>query len=76
MVACNIGCRVILKLPTSTKKLPLRGEKHFVYDAILRQLAHYSYHVGQNVFYWKNGKGSEWKNLSVPKGGMQILIKK
>jgi hypothetical protein len=46
----------------------IRGEPHTVLRAINRQVAHYSYHVGQIVFLAKHWKGSEWKNLSVPKG--------
>ena len=38
------------------------------YDAILRQLAHYPYHVGQIVYLGKMIKDKEWKTLSIPKG--------
>ncbi len=47
----------------------IRNEGHSVIDAIHRQLAHYSYHVGQIVFLGKLIKGEEWKSLSIPKGG-------
>ncbi|GAA4975176.1 DUF1572 family protein [Algibacter aquimarinus] len=46
----------------------IRNMGHTVTEAINRQLAHYSYHVGQIVFIGKILKGSDWKSLSVPKG--------
>ena len=33
-----------------TKTVTIRGEEHSVMQAINRQVAHYSYHVGQIVF--------------------------
>ncbi|MFA9212639.1 MAG: DUF1572 family protein [Candidatus Methylacidiphilales bacterium] len=45
----------------------IRNEGHTVIDAINRQLAHYSYHVGQIVFYSKQLKPSTWNSLSIPK---------
>jgi hypothetical protein len=47
----------------------IRTEKLPAYDAILRQLAHYSYHIGQIVVIGKMIKDASWQNLSVPKGG-------
>jgi hypothetical protein len=46
----------------------IRGEAHSVMQAIHRQLAHYSYHVGQIVFLAKHFAGSEWQSLSIPRG--------
>lgn len=45
----------------------IRNEGHTVMDAINRQLAHYSYHVGQIVFSAKMLKRGEWDSLSIPK---------
>ena len=50
------------------RTVAIRGEPHSVLQAISRQVAHYSYHVGQIVFLAKHWKGAEWKTLSVPKG--------
>jgi uncharacterized damage-inducible protein DinB len=50
------------------RTVTIRGEPHSVLQAISRQVAHYSYHVGQIVFLAKHWKGAEWKTLSVPKG--------
>jgi len=46
----------------------IRAEPHTVLRAINRQVAHYSYHVGQIVFLAKHWKGAQWKTLSVPRG--------
>jgi hypothetical protein len=50
------------------KTITIRGEKHTVIDAIERQLAHYSYHVGQIVFIGKLLKNGSWESLSIPAG--------
>ena len=47
----------------------IRAEDHTVLEAINRQLTHYAYHVGQIVFLAKHFTSSEWKTLSVPRGG-------
>lgn len=47
----------------------IRTEKLKAYDAVLRQLAHYSYHVGQIVTTGKMIRDKDWQNLSVAKGG-------
>jgi uncharacterized damage-inducible protein DinB len=49
------------------RKITIRGEPHSVMQAINRQIAHYSYHVGQIVFLAKHLKTSDWKSLSVPR---------
>ena len=46
----------------------IRNQRHSIVEAINRQLAHYSYHVGQIVFLGRMLKGGEWKSLSIPKG--------
>lgn len=45
----------------------IRNEGHTVLEAINRQLAHYSYHVGQIVFAAKILKKDNWDSLSIPK---------
>ncbi len=51
-----------------TRTIFIRGEAHSVEDAILRQLAHYPYHVGQLVLLAKElvGEGN-FESLSIPK---------
>ncbi len=50
-----------------TTTIHIRGESLSVCDALLRQLGHYAYHVGQIVLIAKMIKGEEWKTLSIPK---------
>jgi uncharacterized damage-inducible protein DinB len=50
------------------RTVTIRGEAHSVEEAVMRQLAHYAYHVGQMVFIARNLKGDGWKSLSIPKG--------
>ena len=47
----------------------IRGERHSVLQAINRQIAHYSYHVGQIVFLAKHLQSEKWQCLTVPRGG-------
>lgn len=50
------------------KLVYIRNESHTVVEAINRQLAHYSYHIGQIVFIGKMA-AETWNSLSIPKGG-------
>lgn len=45
----------------------IRNEPHSVLEAINRQLAHYSYHIGQIVFLSKMVTEQDWTSLSIPK---------
>jgi uncharacterized damage-inducible protein DinB len=49
------------------RQVSIRGEPHSVMQAMNRQIAHYSYHVGQIVFLAKHFRGSDWKSLTVPR---------
>lgn len=49
------------------RKIFIRGEEHSVMEAITRQVAHYSYHIGQLVFLAKHFRSNEWKSLSIPR---------
>ncbi len=46
----------------------IRNQGHTVTEAINRQLAHYSYHIGQIVFLGKLLQEENWRSLSIPKG--------
>jgi len=46
----------------------IRNMGHTITEAINRQLAHYSYHVGQIVFIGKVIKKQHWTSLSIPLG--------
>lgn len=50
----------------------IRNQGHTITEAVNRQLAHYSYHIGQIVFIGRMIKGSEWKSLSIPRGESQM----
>lgn len=54
-----------------TQAVSIRGQKLRVLEALLRSLAHTSYHVGQIVFLAKSIRGAQWTSLSIPKGGSQ-----
>jgi hypothetical protein len=45
----------------------IRGEAHSVMQAINRQVAHYSYHVGQIVLLAKHLSHDRWTSLTIPK---------
>jgi hypothetical protein len=49
------------------KTVTIRGEAHSVMQAINRQVAHYSYHVGQIAFLARHYAGANWKSLTIPK---------
>jgi hypothetical protein len=49
------------------RTVTIRGERHSVMQAMNRQLAHYSYHIGQIVMLAKHFRRDQWKSLSVPK---------
>ncbi|WP_164216440.1 DUF1572 family protein [Virgibacillus sp. YIM 98842] len=55
--------------------ITIRGEAHSVIDAIERQLAHYSYHVGQIVYIGKMIKNESWENLSIPAGKSEEYLR-
>lgn len=50
------------------KTVTIRSQPLTVVDAINRQLAHYSYHVGQIAYLGRWVKGETWQSLSIPKG--------
>jgi hypothetical protein len=49
-------------------KVYIRNQAHSIMDALNRQLAHYSYHIGQIVYLGRMSKASDWKSLTIPKG--------
>ncbi len=50
------------------RKVLIRSEPHSVMQDINRQVAHYSYHVGQIVFLAKHFASHNWTTLTVPRG--------
>ncbi len=54
-----------------SRSVTIRTEPHSVMQAINRQIAHYSYHVGQIVFLAKHAaaeSSGKWTSLTVPRG--------
>ena len=49
-------------------KIYIRNQSHSIIDAVNRQLAHYSYHIGQIVYVGRMIKGDKWVSLSIKKG--------
>lgn len=58
------------------RTIHIRKEPLIVCDAIVRQLTHYAYHVGQIVFYAKILTDKDWKALSIPVGASAQFNKK
>jgi hypothetical protein len=65
---CFIDCLNSLKPEDLDKVIKIRSEDHTVIQALQRQLAHYSSHIGQIVYLAKMQKDKDWKTLSIPKG--------
>ncbi|HTV58235.1 MAG TPA: DUF1572 domain-containing protein [Verrucomicrobiae bacterium] len=51
-----------------SRTILIRTEPHSVLQAINRQIAHYSYHVGQIVFLARHLAGGQWTSLTIPRG--------
>jgi hypothetical protein len=64
---CLISALTPLTVADLTRRVTIRGEPHSVMQAINRQIAHYSYHVGQIVMLAKHLQSANWKSLSVPR---------
>jgi hypothetical protein len=52
------------------RTVKIRTEPHSVMQAINRQIAHYSYHIGQIVYLGKHfaAESGKWQALTVPRG--------
>jgi hypothetical protein len=59
-----------LKEEDLRRSVTIRAEPHSVMQAINRQIAHYSYHVGQIIFLSKHfaAKSGKWAAITVPRG--------
>jgi hypothetical protein len=73
---CFLGALSSLTEADLDREVAIRGEKLRVMDAIIRQMAHYPYHIGQIVHIARQIKGSDWKSLSIPRGGSQTYNNK
>ena len=74
MIAWEKGWKLVidtvesLKEEDLSKTVYIRSEGQSVVDAIQRQIAHYSNHVGQILYQAKILKGDDFKSLTIPKG--------
>ncbi|HCR52912.1 MAG TPA: hypothetical protein DIW27_00755 [Cytophagales bacterium] len=66
--ACLLDALQNLKPNDLSQLIYIRNEGQTVVEAIQRQLAHYSSHVGQIMFIGKQIKGESWISLSIAKG--------
>ncbi len=58
-----------LKTEDLEKTIYIRNMGQTVEDAIIRQLAHYAYHIGQIVYLARLANEGDWKSLTIPKSG-------
>ncbi len=66
--SCFISALESLRKKDLKKTIHIRKEALTVVDAVIRQLAHYPYHVGQIVYIARMIRNEKWQNLSIPKG--------
>jgi hypothetical protein len=52
-----------------SQTVTIRKQSLTIDQALLRSLAHASYHVGQIVHIAKTLRGADWRSLSIPRGG-------
>jgi uncharacterized protein DUF1572 len=57
-----------LKPEDVAKSVNVRGEQQPVPEAVLRQMNHFSAHIGQIVLLAKHFAGDHWQTLSIPRG--------
>jgi hypothetical protein len=62
-----------LKPEDVMKTIMIRSEQLLVIDAIVRQLDHYGYHVGQIAYIGRLIKDDAWQSLSIPKNKSQAF---
>ena len=55
------------------RTITIRTKPLTVVDAIVRQLTHYSNHVGQIIYLGRWIRNEEWRSLSIPRGGSQAF---
>lgn len=62
-----------LKEEDLERTIYIRAEPHTVSGAIIRQVAHYSSHVGQLLYIGKMVMKEEWNSLSIPRQGSEAF---
>ncbi|NCT95409.1 MAG: DUF1572 domain-containing protein [Chitinophagaceae bacterium] len=72
--SCLFNALASLKSEDLSANVTIRTEPIKVYDAILRQLTHYPYHVGQIVFIGRMLRKNQWQSLSIAKGDSHAYL--
>lgn len=72
---CLFDAIATLKEDNLNDLIYIRNQGHTVSEAINRQLAHYSYHIGQIVFIGRMIQNEQWKSLSIPKNASKMYNK-
>lgn len=67
--ACLLNTLGSLRAEDLEHTVHIRREAMPAMDAIIRQVMHYSYHVGQIILLCKHQAGESWHSLSIPRGG-------
>jgi hypothetical protein len=67
--ACVLSALNTLHPEDFEKTVYIRSMGQTVLEAIMRQLAHYAYHIGQIVYLARLFNEGDWKTLTIPKGG-------
>ena len=73
---CLFDAVIPLKEEDLERIIYIRNQGQSVTDAINRQLAHYSYHIGQIVYIGTLIKDNSWQSLSIPKNQSNTFNKK
>ncbi len=66
--SCCLGAVRALNDDQLQSDVTIRGESLTVSEALLRQLSHYSYHVGQIVQSARHLRGPSFESLTIPRG--------
>lgn len=67
--ACVLNALNTLQPEDLDKTVYIRNMGQTVLEAIMRQMAHYAYHIGQIVYLARFFNQGDWKTLTIPKGG-------
>ena len=67
--ACVFSALATLQPEDFDKTVYIRNMGQTVLEAIMRQMAHYAYHLGQIVYLARLFNEGDWKTLTIPKRG-------
>jgi hypothetical protein len=67
--ACLFAALAPLTDEDLARGVVIRGERHSVMQAINRQIAHYSSHIGQIIFLCKHLGHERWQAITIPRRG-------